>query len=64
MDDIQMTQASFSIAITKEALDFQAGMSSALINGTIEKGLEMQESLSRIAGLAAEGIGSNINLTV
>lgn len=64
MDDIQMTQMVFNAAITREALDFQASMSASLINGTIEKGMEMQENLSRIAGLAAEGIGTNINMTV
>lgn len=61
MDDTQMAM---SVAITKEALDFDAGMSAALINGTIQKGAEMAESLARISGLQAEGIGVNLNLTV
>lgn len=63
MDDVQSIQQAASMAIAKEALDFQASMSAALINGTIEKGLEMQESL-RMAGLAREGIGANLNITV
>lgn len=61
MDDTQMMM---NVAITREALDFEAGMSAALINGTIAKGLEMQESLARISGLQAEGIGVNLDLTV
>ena len=61
MDDTQMMM---NVAITKEALDFEAGMSAALINGTIQKGLEMQESLARIAGLQAQGIGCNLNISV
>ena len=61
MDDTQMMM---SVAITREALDFQAGMSAALINGSIEKSIEMQESLARIAGLQAEGIGVNLDISV
>lgn len=61
MDDTQMMM---SVAVTREALDFQAGMSAALINGTIQKGVEMQENLARIAGLQAEGIGLNLNANV
>lgn len=61
MDDTQMAM---SVAITKEALDFEAGMSAALINGTIQKGAEMADNLARISGLQAEGIGMNLNITV
>lgn len=60
---IEDVQTGFSVAIGKEALDFQASMSAALINGTIEKGAEM-EALMRGQGLAAEGIGQNLNITV
>lgn len=63
MDDMQMTQMAVSTAIAKEAMDFQANMSAALINGTFQKSAEMQENL-RIAGLASEGIGTNINIEV
>lgn len=61
MDDTQMAM---SVAVTKEALDFNASMTAALIGGTFEKSAEMQAALSRDAGLAAEGIGRNLNLKV
>lgn len=61
MEDAQMA---VSMAISKEALDFQASMSASLINVTIQKSAEMQASLARDAGLAAEGIGKNLNVAV
>lgn len=61
MDDTQMAM---SVAITKKSLDFQASMSSAIINGSFEKAAEVQANLARDAGLAAEGIGGKINITV
>lgn len=61
MDD---TQIAMSMAITKETLDFQAGMSAALINGTIEKGAELADSLARSSGLQAEGIGINLDIAI
>lgn len=60
---IEDVQTGFAVAITKEAMDFQAGMSAALINGTFEKGAEM-EALLRGQGLAAEGIGKNLDISV
>lgn len=56
MDDVQV---GMSVAITKEALDFQAAMSANIINGSFEKMAEM-----RGAGLAAQGIGQNIDISV
>lgn len=61
MDDTQMAM---SVAITKEALDFEATMSATLINVSLQKGAEMRASLARDAGLAAEGLGQNLNITV
>lgn len=61
---MEETQVAMSMAITKEALNFDASMTAALINGTIQKGAEMQAALSRDAGLAAEGIGKNLNIVV
>lgn len=61
---MEETQIAMSVAITKEALDFQASMSTAIITGAIEKGAEMQEILSRQAGLVAEGIGVNLDAVV
>lgn len=58
------TQMAMSVAVTKEAMDFQASMSAAVINGSISKGVEMQQDLSRIQGLAAEGIGTRLNIQV
>ena len=40
MEDVQM---GMSVAVTKEALNFQANMASNLINGSIDKGQEMQQ---------------------
>lgn len=61
MEDVQ---AAMSVAVTKEALDFEASMSASLINGTIQKSAEMQASMSRIAGMAAEGLGTKLNIVV
>lgn len=57
-------QAALSVAITREALDLEAAMSSTLINVSLEKSAEMQAALSRSAGLAAEGIGGKLDITV
>lgn len=59
MDDTQMMM---DVAITREALDFQASMSSAIINGSFEKAAELQANLARSAGLAAEGIGTKLDV--
>lgn len=61
MNEVQM---GMSVAISREALDFQASMSAAVINGSISKGLEMQALLDKNAGLAAQGIGGKLNIEV
>lgn len=61
MNDVQM---GMSVAISREALDFQASMSAAVINGSINKGQEMQMRMDKDAGLAAQGIGGKINIEV
>lgn len=61
MEDVQ---AAIGMAITKEVMDFQASMSAAVINGSFEKAAELQANLARSAGLAAQGIGANINIEV
>ncbi len=61
---MEATQAAMSVAISKEAMDFQASMSANLINGSLEKGAEMQNQLARSAGLAAQGIGAKLDITV
>lgn len=61
MDDTQMQM---SVAVSREALDFQATMSSAIINGSFEKAAELQANLARSAGLAAEGIGTKLDAVV
>lgn len=63
METTEMTQMAFNVAITKEALDFQSSMSAAIINSSIQQGAEMMETL-RAAGMAAEGIGANLNIAV
>lgn len=60
MNDVQM---GMSVAISREALDFQASMSAAVINGSINKETEMQMRMSK-DGLAAQGIGGKINIEV
>ena len=57
MEDVQM---GMSVAVTKDALNFQATMASAVINGSLDKGQEMQQNMARIDGLAAEGIGDGL----
>ncbi|RRD71761.1 MULTISPECIES: hypothetical protein [unclassified Desulfovibrio] len=61
MNDVQM---GMSVRITREALDFQAGMAAAVINGSLDKSAEMQQNLARSQGLAAEGIGVRLNTSV
>ena len=61
MNDVQM---GMSVSISREALDFQASMSAAVINGSINKGQEMQMRMDKDAGLAAQGIGGKINIEV
>ncbi|OXS29382.1 MAG: hypothetical protein BCS36_08215 [Desulfovibrio sp. MES5] len=61
MNDVQM---GMSVTISREALDFQASMSAAVINGSINKGQEMQMRMDKDAGLAAQGIGGKINIEV
>ena len=58
MDDVQM---GMSVRVTKSALNFQASMSAALINGTIDKGVEMEQNM-RSQGLAAQGIGGKLDV--
>ena len=61
MNDVQM---GMSVAISRDALDFQSSMSAAVINGSINKGQEMQGRMNKDAGLAAQGIGGKINIEV
>ena len=58
VNDVQM---GMSVTISREALNFQASMSAALINGTIDKGAEMEQNM-RSQGLAAEGIGGKLDV--
>ena len=61
---MEEVQAAMSVAATREALNFDASMTAALISGSIQKGAETQAALARDAGLAAEGIGKNLNMVV
>jgi len=61
MNDVQM---GMSVSISREALDFQASMAAAVINGSISKGQEMQALMDKNAGLAAQGIGNRLNIEV
>lgn len=61
MNDVQM---GMSVAISREALDFQASMAASVINGSLASSQEMQETLVRAQGMALEGIGSKINIEV
>ena len=64
VQDVQSVQAAFNIAMTKKALNFEADMAANLITGSLQKGAEMQAMMSRDAGLAAQGIGTKVNVTV
>lgn len=65
MEDTQVTaQMAMDLAMTKKALDFDASMSAAIINGSFEKAAELQANLARNAGLAAQGIGANVNIAI
>lgn len=59
MDDVQ---TGMSVSVTKSALNFQAKMASAVINGTIDKGAEMEQNMARSQGLAAQGIGGKLDV--
>lgn len=59
MDDVQM---GMSVTVSKEVMDFQASMSANIINGSLQKGVEMQQAFSRSAGLAAEGLGNKLDV--
>ena len=58
------TQMAVDVAVTKKSLDFAVSMNAELINGSFEKAAELQANMSRNAGLAAEGIGANLNIAV
>lgn len=58
------TQMAMDVAMTKKTLDFEASMHAELLNGSFEKAAELQANLSRNAGLAAQGIGVNLSITV
>lgn len=53
------TQMAVSVAITRQMMDFQVAMGASLINGSLEKSEEM-----RAAGLAAQGVGQQIDIVV
>lgn len=53
------TQANMSVSMAKQSMDFEASMVSKLIDG----GAQATESI-RNAGLAAQGIGGKLNITV
>lgn len=61
MNDLQL---GMSLAVSREALDFQAGMVAGIIQGSISACVEQQEGMPRAQSLALEGIGEKINITV
>lgn len=56
------TQMGVSVAVTSQALNFQANMASAVINGSIDKGREQDQQAARAAGMAAQGVGSKLDV--
>ena len=65
MDDGTISaQMAMDVAMTKKSLEFAASINASLINGSFEKAAELQANMSRNAGLAAQGIGANLNITV
>ena len=61
MDCSEQVQAAMSIAVTKKTMDFAIDVNSSLINGTIQKGQEVQ-NIARANGLAQQGIGTKLNI--
>lgn len=57
-------QMMLDVGITKKSLDFEASISAALINGSFEKAAELQANMARKAGLAAQGLGQNIDISI
>lgn len=55
-------QMGMSVAVTRQALNFQANMAAAVINGSLGKGQEQEEQAARAAGMAAEGVGARVNV--
>ena len=54
-----MAQAALSANVAKQAMEFQGSMVNAIITGG-DQGME----IARNAGLAAQGIGSKLNVAV
>lgn len=63
-DSAIAAQGAMEVAMMKKSMDFEASMTASLINGSFEKAAELQANMSRNAGLAAQGIGANLNITV
>lgn len=63
MDDLQQVQAAASMNVARSVMDLQANMAASLISGSLGKGAELQDQMARVAGLAAQGIGGNLNIS-
>ena len=50
--------------IAKAALDFQASMTSSIINGSLSGGDSELDQVLRSAAMAEQGIGTNIDVAV
>jgi hypothetical protein len=58
-------QASLSTAVMQTAMNFQGNMAAAVINGTSmnpNQGPDAAQQAARAAGLAAEGVGTKLNV--
>ncbi|MBO5490523.1 MAG: hypothetical protein J5960_03735 [Desulfovibrio sp.] len=60
---MQQVQAAASMNVARSVMDLQANMAASLISGSLDKGAELQDQMARVAGLAAQGIGGNLNIT-
>ncbi|WP_297671319.1 hypothetical protein [uncultured Desulfovibrio sp.] len=63
MDDLQQVQTAANVNVARSVMDLQANMAASLISGSLGKDAELQDQMARVAGLAAQGIGGNLNIT-
>lgn len=58
MDSLESVQTGVNMALSRSIMEMQANMASALINGS----LQAPADGSREAGLAAQGIGTKLDV--
>lgn len=59
MESLDSVQAGINVALSRSIMEMQANMAAALINGSVQPVADG----SRDAALAAQGIGTKLNVT-